>query len=451
MLETAFTRLIGCRVPLQLAGMPGVTTPALVAAVANAGGLGMLGAGRLPPPALAAVLHDRRRRREFPPAVSRSGVRGRRRSPRARRRVLLRRARSGPRRARARGRRARELAGGLARGGTGSGARGVRPDRGPGQRGGRARARAYRASAPARRRPRRRSRAGGGRRRHRHRPRHGGRARRRGRRRAARHALRRRRGVGGAPGVPGGSPRGPRRRHRAHRGVLGHVAARAAPRAALVHRRRRGVPRRGHRHVPPGRRGAATAALCGALPAARHDRGDPRHGALRWGVGERSASHRAGGRHRRGARIGRRGPPRPPLLDASAAARYGGAVAGFAHDEIEAAFRTYWRTGAVAEDWEAWCDLFTEDCLYVEHSYGTMLGREAVRRWIVPLMERYGEIYTVYEWHVIDAERGRAVVARRTRRDDPGGEGASDLPGGAILDYAGCGRGKLAEDFYSAA
>ncbi len=48
--------------PLQLAGMPGVTTPALVAAVANAGGLGMLGAGRLPPPALAAVLDDVRRR-----------------------------------------------------------------------------------------------------------------------------------------------------------------------------------------------------------------------------------------------------------------------------------------------------------------------------------------------------------------------------------------------------
>jgi ketosteroid isomerase-like protein len=125
-------------------------------------------------------------------------------------------------------------------------------------------------------------------------------------------------------------------------------------------------------------------------------------------------------------------------------------VAGFAHDEIEAAFRTYWRTGAVAEDWEAWCDLFTEDCLYVEHSYGTMLGREAVRRWIVPLMERYGEIYTVYEWHVIDAERGRVVVYMRNRRDDPGGEGAFDFPGVTILEYAGGGRWKRAEDFYSA-
>ncbi|HLK10190.1 MAG TPA: nitronate monooxygenase [Candidatus Binatia bacterium] len=59
---TAFTRRVGCRVPVQLAGMPGVTTPELVAAVADAGGLGMLGATRLPPPALAAALDDLSRR-----------------------------------------------------------------------------------------------------------------------------------------------------------------------------------------------------------------------------------------------------------------------------------------------------------------------------------------------------------------------------------------------------
>ena len=34
-------------------------------------------------------------------------------------------------------------------------------------------------------------------------------------------------------------------------------------------------------------------------------------------------------------------------------------------------------------------DLFTEDRLYVEHMYGTMRGREAVRAWIVPIMEEY--------------------------------------------------------------
>lgn len=46
MLETAFTELVGCRIPIQLAAMGGgVTTPALVSAVSRAGGLGMLQGG----------------------------------------------------------------------------------------------------------------------------------------------------------------------------------------------------------------------------------------------------------------------------------------------------------------------------------------------------------------------------------------------------------------------
>jgi nitronate monooxygenase len=42
MLSTAFTDLVGCRVPIQQAGMGGVATPELAAAVADAGGLGMV-------------------------------------------------------------------------------------------------------------------------------------------------------------------------------------------------------------------------------------------------------------------------------------------------------------------------------------------------------------------------------------------------------------------------
>jgi hypothetical protein len=126
-------------------------------------------------------------------------------------------------------------------------------------------------------------------------------------------------------------------------------------------------------------------------------------------------------------------------------------MAGFSRDELEAAFRTYWRTGAVGEDWNAWCDLFTEDCLYVEHMYGTMRGREAVRAWIVPIMERYGEIYTGYEWHVVDPESGRVVLYVQNRRDHPAGTATIDFPGVTILEYAGAGKWKLEEDFYSTA
>ena len=44
MIETRFTRLVGASAPIQVAAMPGVSTVELVAAVANAGAVGMLGA-----------------------------------------------------------------------------------------------------------------------------------------------------------------------------------------------------------------------------------------------------------------------------------------------------------------------------------------------------------------------------------------------------------------------
>jgi NAD(P)H-dependent flavin oxidoreductase YrpB (nitropropane dioxygenase family) len=42
LLETAFTRLVGCTVPIQLAGMGSILSPELAAAVSNAGGLGQV-------------------------------------------------------------------------------------------------------------------------------------------------------------------------------------------------------------------------------------------------------------------------------------------------------------------------------------------------------------------------------------------------------------------------
>jgi len=53
---TGFTRLVGCAHPLQQAGMGGVATQDLAAAVADAGGLGMIGAATLPTPVLVAAL-----------------------------------------------------------------------------------------------------------------------------------------------------------------------------------------------------------------------------------------------------------------------------------------------------------------------------------------------------------------------------------------------------------
>ena len=90
----------------------------------------------------------------------------------------------------------------------------------------------------------------------------------------------------------------------------------------------------------------------------------------------------------------------------------------FELEEVEAAFRHYWHTGMIREDWNAWADLFTEDVVYDERVLGTMHGRETVRAWIVPLMEQYGEIYGIYDWHHADPS-GRVVFRMINRRDHP--------------------------------
>jgi NAD(P)H-dependent flavin oxidoreductase YrpB (nitropropane dioxygenase family) len=55
-METRFTQMIGCRYPIQQAGMGGVATPELAAAVARAGGLGMIGGARWPASRLVEAL-----------------------------------------------------------------------------------------------------------------------------------------------------------------------------------------------------------------------------------------------------------------------------------------------------------------------------------------------------------------------------------------------------------
>jgi len=57
-ISTSFTKLVGVSAPIQLAAMPGISTPDLVAAVADAGGLGMIGAPLMPAPLLEAVLEQ---------------------------------------------------------------------------------------------------------------------------------------------------------------------------------------------------------------------------------------------------------------------------------------------------------------------------------------------------------------------------------------------------------
>lgn len=124
-------------------------------------------------------------------------------------------------------------------------------------------------------------------------------------------------------------------------------------------------------------------------------------------------------------------------------------MAQYSREELERAFQHYWQTGAVGEDWDAWADLFTEDAEYVEHVLGNLKGREAIRAWIKPIMEQFGELYTAYEWHSVDEASGRVVVYMRNRRDHPSGKGTIDFPGITILQYAGNNQWSREEDFWA--
>ncbi len=55
-MDTAFTRLVGCRAPIQQAGMGATSWVELAAAVADAGALGMLGTAGVPEGLVLAAL-----------------------------------------------------------------------------------------------------------------------------------------------------------------------------------------------------------------------------------------------------------------------------------------------------------------------------------------------------------------------------------------------------------
>jgi hypothetical protein len=81
--------------------------------------------------------------------------------------------------------------------------------------------------------------------------------------------------------------------------------------------------------------------------------------------------------------------------------------------EVEEAFRHLWRVGPVGEDWAAQAALFTEDAVYVDHYYGRKTPAEFLT-WCTQLMnEEFPEIYTVYEWHVVERTLGVDVVVDR--------------------------------------
>lgn len=129
----------------------------------------------------------------------------------------------------------------------------------------------------------------------------------------------------------------------------------------------------------------------------------------------------------------------------------------FSRAELEEAFQNYQQTALEAGtsgDWTKWADLFTEDATYIEHLFGTLGGREAIRNWISKTMSETPNDQMKYfpvEWYVIDEEKGWVVAQVWNRMVDPGDGSLHQAYNYTLLKYAGNGKWSHEEDIYNPA
>src|SRR3954470_13665691 len=127
----------------------------------------------------------------------------------------------------------------------------------------------------------------------------------------------------------------------------------------------------------------------------------------------------------------------------------------WSRDEIEAAFGKYSQgVIEIAEsgDWASYADQFTEDAVYLEHSYGEMHGREQIRSWISSTMGAFpGTEMPFYptEWYTIDEDRGWVIGKFLNRMMDPGDGSIHEVGTLNVLKYAGNGMWSYEEDAYN--
>ena len=127
----------------------------------------------------------------------------------------------------------------------------------------------------------------------------------------------------------------------------------------------------------------------------------------------------------------------------------------FSRAELEDAFAHYQKTALEAGtsgDWDPWADMFTEDATYIEHLFGTLGGREAIRNWISTTMSTAPNDQMKYfpvEWYMIDEEKGWITMQVWNRMVDPGDGSLHEAYNYTLLKYAGGGLWSFEEDIYN--
>jgi hypothetical protein len=124
--------------------------------------------------------------------------------------------------------------------------------------------------------------------------------------------------------------------------------------------------------------------------------------------------------------------------------------------ELERALALYNRARDEASrsgDWTVWADRFTPDAHYVEHAYGELRGREAIRAWITQVMAPYPRMTFPQDWLAFDEERGAVVFQCQNEFPPPFDAGGTPFrfPTWTRLVYGRDGLWQSEEDVYNPA
>ena len=122
-------------------------------------------------------------------------------------------------------------------------------------------------------------------------------------------------------------------------------------------------------------------------------------------------------------------------------------MAELGRDEVEAAFRHYFLTGPVGEDWVAWSQLFTDDTVYFDHFYGRFRGPHEIQLFLESTMSFAPYVYSPLVWYNVDGSHIVYKVVNRADSPEPGGD-PFEFPSLQVIQYAGDGKWSSEEDWW---
>ncbi|HEX3899757.1 MAG TPA: nuclear transport factor 2 family protein [Mycobacteriales bacterium] len=120
----------------------------------------------------------------------------------------------------------------------------------------------------------------------------------------------------------------------------------------------------------------------------------------------------------------------------------------YPREEVEQAFRHYFMTGPVLEDWIAWSQLFTDEATYNDHYWGTFHGPAEIQRFLEGTMSYASFVYSPLVWYNIDGSQVVYKVINRADNPQPGGA-PFECPSLQVIQYAGNGKWASEDDWWT--